>query len=287
VRSGRFGTVGLLQSEDAAYSILPRGLLSGIHDALAEHDLRLLLTIFPDSKLTDEGFVPKILRESSCDGLVINYNAAIPPRLVELIRQHRVPAVWVNSKHESDCVFPDDSRAGREATEHLLALGHRRVAYVDVCTPNHYSGDDRLAGYREAMTAANRPCIEVRQGLAPSGRFAFLLGWLSAQPAAARPTAAVTYNAEHAATLLQAAVAAGIRVPDQLSIVTVHTEVPVEMGMHLDTMVLPEYDLGCEAVRMLLAKVDEPSRSFAPLPLSLRFARGATAVPPLLPPADG
>jgi len=77
-----------------------------------------------------------------------------------LVRQYRLPSIWVNVKRAEDAVHPDDLTAGRLATELLLSHGHRRVAFLDITDPwapelgRHYSLADRQRGYERAMRAA-------------------------------------------------------------------------------------------------------------------------------------
>src|SRR6185295_16580276 len=132
IRMGRFNCVALLLSTERHKSFLPNELLRGIHDGVAEHDYHMSLTVLPDDKLTSQGFVPKILRQWMADGLLINYHVDVPQRMIELIHEHGIPSVWINTKQKSDCAFPDDLGASREATEKLLALGHRRIFYADL-----------------------------------------------------------------------------------------------------------------------------------------------------------
>ena len=88
-------------------------------------------------------------------GFLINYNSEIPPVLVNALRVQNIPSVWTNSRQtEAHCVFPDDFGAAREAAEHFIALGHRRIAYVAYSPEGHYSMMDRRSGYWAAMTEA-------------------------------------------------------------------------------------------------------------------------------------
>ncbi|NJN49501.1 MAG: LacI family transcriptional regulator [Alkalinema sp. RL_2_19] len=72
------------------------------------------------------------------------------------LKRHRIPAVWLNSKRDSDAVRPDDYGLAVALMEHLAELGHRHVVIADfflahtkVC---HYSRADRLQGARDAAT---------------------------------------------------------------------------------------------------------------------------------------
>ncbi|GAB4456338.1 MAG: LacI family DNA-binding transcriptional regulator [Armatimonadaceae bacterium] len=277
MRSGRFGSVALILSTVRTHSIIPVPLLDGIHDALAKHDLLLVLTRMPDEKLTSDGFVPKILRESSSDGLIINYNANIPAEMIQLVHSHQIPAVWVNSRQKADCVYPDDFGGLYQAVQILVEKGHRRIAYVDLSLSSHYSAVDRAAGYEQGMNdaglipqtvrpfgvhhtdvARSVPCIrEVLEG-------------------ADRPTAVLTYSPHNVVALMLAVQQTRLRVPEDLSVMTVAEAASQNFGLTFDTMVLPEYPMGEEAVEMLIAKINDPAMVCKPRALPLTYQAAQT-----------
>jgi DNA-binding LacI/PurR family transcriptional regulator len=172
MRRQRFGCVTLLLSNVRQRSVLPSAREDGIQAALGEHDLHLMVAPLPDAKLTDQGFVPRILREYGSDGLLVNYNTRIPPRMETLLDAHNLPSVWINVRRDSDCVYPDDLQAGRQAAERLLALGHRRIAFVDYTEQNHYSNGTarRAAGRRWRRSSRNSRCCARRRAGTPSSR---------------------------------------------------------------------------------------------------------------------
>jgi LacI family transcriptional regulator len=281
VRAGRFNTVALLLSTQGVRSILPDGLLEGVHDALVARQQRLLVAREPDAALTDEHFVPEILRESSSDGLLINYNALIPERLIALVAENRLPVVWINSKHDADCVYPDDRGGASEAVRRLYEIGHRRIAYLDPVHSSHYSSEDRFAGYREAVRALGLPELVYRpdQGL-DHGQWPDVLARYLDAPADARPTAAVTYIGAVAEAALRAADRLGLRVPEDLSLVGIGDVGSRHLGLSFGGMVIDQTRVGREAVEMLLAKIADPALAFPPRPVPLVFAAGGSVAPP-------
>src|ERR1043165_3537917 len=229
MRSGRFDSVALVLSDDPWRSTLFRPQLNGIDHALLAAGKHLIHALVPEQDLRERGQVPRIIGELMTDGLLINYNTGIPEALDQAITRHRLPAIWMNAKRADNCVFPDDEGAGRLATQHLLALGHRRIAYVDYChattqPDQHYSAWDRQAGYEQAMRVAElRPRIVTSPHSIPSSRIPTAArAWLAAPD---RPTAVVTYCEREAEPILYAATALlGLQVPRDLSIVTTADE---------------------------------------------------------------
>jgi LacI family transcriptional regulator len=290
MRRGRFGAIALLQSgTDRVRSLLDAGLLGGILDATAERELHLTVAALADAKLTDQGYMPKILREWAADGLLINYNAEIPERMVDLIARHEIPAVWINSVQESDCIYPDDERAAQEATEHLLRLGHERIVFASNQQTSHYSYAARQRGYEAAMHAAGRvprSLITGNIGTSPpdparSGEWRIMLDDL---PGPDRATALVAYNTETVRAVLYLAAAAGVGIPRDLSLIGFCLSTKEATAIReVDTMVLPQYLMGREAVPMLLDKIEAPDVPLAPRPMPHTFAGGWTTAPPLRP----
>ena len=277
--TGRFGSVALLLSTVPHRSSLSGPLVEGIHDGLAERDLHLTLARLPDEKLTDRGYVPKILQQCLADGLLINYFDQIPPALVELIGAHGVPAVWMNSRQDANCVCPDDEDAARRATRRLLGLGHERVAFANYSGDTHHSAAARYAGYADAMRVAGRVPRSIREVTPRSERIGASLQWLDV-PAEERPTAVVAYSGTSAWPIREAAAALGLSVPADLSLVTFEDHPSDEIGVRLDTMVVPEREMGRVAVEMLLARIDEPGRSLPSRVLPFTHAAGDTVAPP-------
>jgi len=145
IQTNRFNAVGLIASTEPRFSVY-QPYLAGLTRACRRKDLHLTLGEVVDEKLTDERYIPKVLREWAVDGLLIAYMAGFPPVLADLIEQYRIPSVWLNAKRDHDCVYPDD-RGGMElATRHLVELGHQRIAFFSVFPGGHYSSRDRRAG---------------------------------------------------------------------------------------------------------------------------------------------
>ena len=159
-RTGRTGCVGMLVSPipGARVDFTPN-LETGIIEELAIRDQHMVKGYLP-ADLSDGGTaLPRLLTEWASDGLLLNYTHAIPDAVTQLVSRHDVPAVWINSPHEVDCVAPDDYAAAREGVEYFVARGHRRILAVHVgiwWSPDcHPSTTDRFAGYRDAMREAS------------------------------------------------------------------------------------------------------------------------------------
>ena len=279
-RSGRFGGVTLLLSTVRTRSFLPLELLDGISESLATHDLNLTISRVPDEKLASAGFIPKVLREQMSDGLLVNYTYALPEPLEQLIARHKIPAIWMNRKTESDCVYPDDLGGGQLATHHLLELGHRRIAFSPHLQTAHYSADERRMGYETAMREAGlEPHIlqPQRAGMLTMSEWrALAQAW---KTDANRPTAIIDYTPTSALAARLALSEIGISVPAQMSIVTFAPQVVDNYFAPLTTCLLPEHELGRVAVEMLRQKIEAPDEMLPPRTIKCRLSEALSSAP--------
>jgi LacI family transcriptional regulator len=169
---------------------------------------------------------------------------------------------------------------GYAATQHLLELGHRRIAYVG--GPKTASCNQaRMHGYRGAMEAAGE---HIPKGYVRSGHFHYEDG--VAEGAALlglpeRPTAIFAGNDEIALGILEAARARGLRVPDDLSLVGFDdTEVARVSSPPLTTVAQPLQQMGAVALRtaLRLAAGERVDSHHVELATEL-VVRGSTAPP--------
>lgn len=198
----------------------------------------------------------RLIGDGRLDGLIVAF-ATLDDRQVARLAAQGVPLVLVNRRtigvHGS--VVVDDARGIGLAVEHLAGLGHRRIGLVALDADTD-TARRRVKGYRTAMAAAGLP-VEERWSAADEptvegGRRA--ADRLLAGPRRNRPTGLVVASLMSAVGVLAALRDAGIRVPEQLSVVAFndhpfadHTAPP------LTTVRMPNRRMGEEAVRMLVA----------------------------------
>jgi LacI family transcriptional regulator len=167
------------------------------------------------------------------------------------------PIVFLNSiqaGHRGGVVL-DDEAGARLATEHLIGLGHLRIAMVGGL-PQSYTARRRANGFREAMAAAGLPVPRsaiTRFGYYPKdGRKA--LRTLVAQPEP--PTGLVVANLNAAIGVLSEARSLGLQVPEDLSVISVHDAWTAENTWPpLTTVKMPMYQLGRSAVASLYTRL--------------------------------
>ncbi|RYX83816.1 LacI family transcriptional regulator [bacterium] len=277
IRTGRFGNVAVLLSPLRSRSYLPLPLLAGFHDALDQLNMTLTFCLLGDEKLTESGTIPKFLRERMCDGLLIDYNSHIPQSMIESIQRHQIPAVWINSIQEADCVHPNDLEAAQRATNHLIQLGHRRIAYVDFANSSetpHYSAHDRCAGYAQTMQSAGLEPHIWNLKLAGNNPAAFCERMLASHD---RPTAVIGYAIYAIEGLTYAAARLGLSVPEDLSLVSFGPEQIDYLCRSMTVLIEPQYEIGQLATQMLMRKIETPDEAIAPQAVRFDLAVGESS----------
>jgi DNA-binding LacI/PurR family transcriptional regulator len=289
MREGRTGIIGLIYSTEQTKGNLPLEQLSAIQEALSENSFDLMLAEVPTGQLGQPGKTSSLLRHWMADGMLINHQIALPEAVNELVEGDHVPAIWINSKQPHNCVFFDDYGAGRRAAEHLLQLGHRRIAYLDyghpaqtLYAPYHYSVLDRYLGYEHAMQAAG---LQPRLIMAPDGigageRVAACRQWL-AQPD--RPTAVIAYSTNNTTPLQFAAAEIGLKLPRDLSLIAFSGVTPPDSDLRLTLMLQSYRRLGQQSVHRLMGRLAADAGAQAsqePLAIPIDLYHGQSCVPP-------
>jgi LacI family transcriptional regulator len=183
--------------------------------------------------------------------------------------QARGAAVVALAARDLDCphVLVDNRAAARDATDHLLALGHRRIAFVQGPAGLHTSAH-RLEGFEAAMAAAGADPVRL------PGGFEYEAGHRAAAEllaAGALPDAILAVNDEVAIGLLTGLRRGGVAVPGDVSVAGIDDTRPARL-VDLTSVSLPLHELGELAARAILTGEARD----AVLPHRL-VARGTTA----------
>ncbi|MGN6327160.1 LacI family DNA-binding transcriptional regulator [Pseudolysinimonas sp.] len=258
-------------------------LMRGVETRAAELGYLVLLARAEGMERGDEA-LGRLLGEGRVDGVVVQVGDAMDLDGYRDVLAGRVPAVLVNSRRGADVasVILDDQAATRRAVEHLVALGHGRIAYAGGL-PGNDSAARRAEGFAEGMAAADLP-VDARLvtdlGYTPQqGREAIARLLEAGSPP---PTAVVVANVNAALGALLEARTRGLRVPEELSLVAVHDAWPAENTWPpLTTVRMPLYELGVAAMDGVYARIrrGELVHTVVRDPAPRLVVRGSTAPP--------
>lgn len=195
-----------------------------------------------------------LLRERRVDGVILLASRWNDP-LVETLAADGHPFVVVGRLpgSESPCwVNNDNVKAAKEATAHLIGLGHKRIAFLG--GPGELVvSHDRLEGYREALKEGGIPFDE---RLVRETHFSVEEGGAAALDLlrlAPDVTAFVCVDDLLALGVLRAAAQAGRRVPEDLSVVGFNDNpFCAYITPSLTSVRVPIFEMGVEAARLLI-----------------------------------
>ncbi len=183
--------------------------------------------------------------------------AGISTELVEDLQARQVPLVVVDREVPDvavDTVLTNHRQGGCQATQHLIDLGHRRIACVSGGSDLSPSAE-RLTGYQMKLQESGIPFDET---LVVKGDFQYASGYRAARQLlslAEPPTAVFACNDLMAVGVISAATEMGLRVPEELSVVGFDdVRLASFTNPPLTTIAQPKYDIGVIATKMLLAR---------------------------------
>lgn len=290
---GSSGAVGVLFTDSVGTAFrdpVAAAFFGALAEGLSEHGVAI--TLLPESKSTQH----VAARDVAMDAALVY---ACPPHAsaVQWLVRRRLPLVYVDQDPPEgvSSVLLDEEAGGRLAAEHVLALGHRRVALFTTNWARGGSGwaDDpatagvgvvargRVDGAYAALSAAGAE-VSAYEVYDNDERFV---------PDAARdllagdepPTAVLCFSDLMAAAVIQAAADRGLRVPDDLSVVGFDDSVLARTTEPPLTTVRQDFDAkGRLASAALLAAIEhvragqpvEPTHARIPVELVVRESTG-------------
>ena len=247
----RTATIGLVVTTIADPFIAE--VARGVEETALDHGYNVILcgcNAEPERELA----CVRTLREKRVDGIVVT-SSRVGSLYVPLLEELGVPIVLINSQHEGNYVYSvrtDNLTGGRLAGEYLLSLGHRHIAYIAGPSGAH-SSIERLKGCRSALQERGLGIPD--EWIAPGdgqveGGYAAISTLLQRSP---RPTAIFCYNDMTAIGALRAIKAAGLHVPDDLSLIG-YDDIAFAAFVDppLTTVAQDKYTLGQQAMSLTL-----------------------------------
>jgi LacI family transcriptional regulator len=224
----------------------------------------------------------ELVRSGRADGLVVSGPLFDDPELADLVAegfpiviQGHVPGSLAPS------VDVDNTASSRLAVDHLLELGHRRIACITNAPLAYTAAADRLAGYREALAVAGQPAPA---DLVEEGAYDASSGHRAMGRILERITPEAVFAASDVIALgaIGALREAGLRVPYDVSVVG-FDDIPLAAYFDppLTSVRVPAYELGLAAGRALLDRIagrDVPARTLLPTELIVRASTGTPAM---------
>jgi DNA-binding LacI/PurR family transcriptional regulator len=228
LRGRRSGTIAVCLSDFRQYPLLQK--LAHVVRLLADAGFTALIETVDNADHVRRVRLATRMRAEAVVFAGQHSGAELTAHLHELAGA-RIPHVFTDScgAPEANVVTVDRVRALEMATEHLLALGHRTIGIIGIVAGRSPVEDARLGGLQRAVAARHLDPAQTLVSLAETARSASNL--LYGREMAARfvaagqmPTAFVTLNDEMAFGAIEGFRAAGVRVPQDVSVVGFNNE---------------------------------------------------------------
>jgi DNA-binding LacI/PurR family transcriptional regulator len=229
----------------------------GAEAACREAGYSLLLANADD--MASELRLVEVMRAKQVDALILFSISFLDIENDHLLRAQAAgtPIVAINRHLPADAplsaVWVDHFGGGQQATEHLIALGHRRIAHI--AGPQHrFTGLERRRGYETALAEAG---IELNLALVAEGDYSFESGEASMEALwGHRPTAVFVGGDAMAMGALRSLARLGVRVPEEVSLVAFGNPDFVRFATPaITTIDLPVAAAGRVAVELALARI--------------------------------
>ncbi len=233
----------------------------GITSAISVAGFKLLLETVED--ITRPDAYADLVRDGRIDGMILCGPRSDDHQLRQVaLDRPNFPIVLIGRLPESHFPFVDVNNvdAAREAVEHLIVLGHQRIACITSSAPEYTASADRLQGYCEALAAHNLPLDPALIRYGDHWKTGFeATNWLLALPEP--PSAVFAASDVVALGALQAAKANGLHIPRDLALVG-FDDIPIaeHLTPPLTTVRVPIRDIGSAAAGMLIEMIQTGAR---------------------------
>lgn len=245
-----------------------------------QNEYYILLTIIPsDFRKGDR--LPRCVLERNVDGVI--FAGKVPDDIITCLEKYELPMAFVDYYPPAEnypVVLIDNFSGGMQAVQHLIGLGHRKIAFVagDI---QHPSIRDRFQGYKVALDNAgltysasliviDEPYPARENGISAAKKLLRQSKDL---------TAVFCCNDAMAIGVMQYLKESGLNVPGDISLIGFDdVEADLSLDPTLSTVGVPKIELGGEVMRlmadMLNGKVKSPKKVLVPVELIQRNSTG-------------
>ncbi|WP_192458652.1 LacI family DNA-binding transcriptional regulator [Musicola keenii] len=239
-------------------------VLQGIHDALDAYDVRLKYCGLAENDSDVTLFLEKMSSPEAEGAVLIGID---DPYIHALAADLGKPCVLINCfdrRMKLAGVSPAHRLIGEFAANYLVEQGHRQILTL-LCL-RRYTMEWRLAGIRDAYQQHNLPfsddaCLLTTQGFSTSEAELAVSRYLADTPQDCWPTALLIGGDFMCVGAVNALLKAGLRVPQDISIMGMDSaNLAAVQDIPLTSVLVPREELGREAVRLLQLQLLQPGR---------------------------
>jgi LacI family transcriptional regulator len=234
-------------------------LTQGVAFACNSHHLTLSLFLVGNQEDENE-ITPRLLRRGTLDGILLQSGTS-DDNLFRRLSSSQVPLLVLGRPFEEkfvNYIDVDNVSAAKQATEHLINLGYRRIGMI-TGTIQSTSSIDRQIGFKQAMAEAGR---EIDPSLIAEGDFSESSGYLAMQKLLpSKPDAVFAQSDVMAIGAMRAVQEAGLEVPKDIAFVG-FDDLPIASAqpIKLTTIHQPITHFGIKAVDLLIDMIEKGTK---------------------------
>lgn len=257
LRSRKSPLVGVIVHDitDAYFSEITRG----VEDLASEHGYLVMVCNTDRNASREIGYI-RTLRETRVIGIILaggglrseEHQETLARHFQGLRREHIAVVALATQKAPFPCIRTDNVEIGRVITSYLISRGHSRIALV--CGPQEiFTSHERLDGYKKALAEhglSYDPNLVIWSDFTAKGGIRSIRELLGR---AVSFTAVAASNDEMATGCLWELKRAGLRVPEQVSLMGANN-IPASSFLDppLTTLDVPMYQMGRRAMELVL-----------------------------------
>ncbi|WP_240417442.1 catabolite control protein A [Paenibacillus periandrae] len=242
-------------------------LARGIEDIANMYHYNIILCN-ADKKKDKEIRVINTLLEKQVDGLLF-MGGAVTDEHLQAFKTSSVPIVLCATKDDNNAfasVDIDHEQAAFDAVNLLIQNGHRNIAMISGTLQDPANGFARYQGYKRALEAADIP---LREDYVRIGNYRYESGLEVAKhflELSERPTAIFAATDEMAIGAMHTLLDSGLRVPEDVSVISVdNIRMASMVRPQLTTVAMPMYDIGAVSMRLLTKLMNKETKDASEL----------------------
>lgn len=232
-------------------------VMSGIEVQARGQGYHVLITLAHHSDPERKRYFD-MLSEARVDGLII-LDSVIGSQTVSLLKAYNRPIVMIQKESRDpdiSTISTANVEGARKALRHLLSLGHRDILLV-TGPPEAEDSELRMEGCRSALAECGLTAADVKSIVGHYSAPTALEAFREHRRRHGVPRAIFSFNDDMALAIMRELRVTGVNVPGDVAIVG-FDGIEAAYYMGLTTVEMPMMELGQEAVKLLLARIEDP-----------------------------